>query len=510
MSADERSVTAVGSAPDRRGAADLPTWWSVVIGVVATAVAFAGSWIPSIWSDEAATISASTRTWSQLWTLVGHVDIVHAAYYSLMHIWFGLFGVSAVLLRLPSALAVGVAAVGVAQLGRYAGGRTVALLAATVFIVLPRVTWMGIEGRSSALTAAGAAWLTVLFVRACRSGTRRTWACYGLAVAVLTQLWLYMLLLVLSHAVGFLFFRAERVVVKRFLVASVVGTVLSLPLVIEAKRQSDQVGWIHRPGLSVVKDFGVGQWFGTDGLIDLPLALCCWALIAALLWRTFRGRRRVVDAKQPPAVALMTSCILLPPLALILASFLVTPLYTPKYAAFCVPAVAVLLGCALARLADRRLLALALTTIVVLSLPSYVDERRSAAKDGSDWKEVAAVVAAHKRLDDGIVFGNLDNSSGKSRGTARSIFIAYPAQFGGVVDLEARDHPPKAITVFGNSLPLADQASSVKTVDRLWVLYDRGLEFDTSADRTALVGFGFSVLDSWNLPRTQVVLLTRG
>ena len=48
-----------------------------------------------------------------------------------------------------------------------------ALAAGLVFAVLPRVTWMGIEGRSYAMTAAVAVWLTVLFVSLLRR--REVW-----------------------------------------------------------------------------------------------------------------------------------------------------------------------------------------------------------------------------------------------------------------------------------------------------------------------------------------------
>ena len=45
---------------------------------------------PSLWFDEAATISASTRTVPELWRMLGNIDTVHGLYYLVMHGWFAI------------------------------------------------------------------------------------------------------------------------------------------------------------------------------------------------------------------------------------------------------------------------------------------------------------------------------------------------------------------------------------------------------------------------------------
>ncbi|MGH3583366.1 MAG: glycosyltransferase family 39 protein, partial [Mycobacterium sp.] len=49
----------------------------VLVAVFAVAVSAAGAARPSLWFDEAATISAGTRTLPQLWGLLGNIDAVH-------------------------------------------------------------------------------------------------------------------------------------------------------------------------------------------------------------------------------------------------------------------------------------------------------------------------------------------------------------------------------------------------------------------------------------------------
>src|ERR1700712_4650891 len=63
------------------------------------------AWIPSLWYDEAATVSAATRPLSQLFTMLQHVDAVHGLYYLVMHFWFDAVGYSPFTLRLPSTFA---------------------------------------------------------------------------------------------------------------------------------------------------------------------------------------------------------------------------------------------------------------------------------------------------------------------------------------------------------------------------------------------------------------------
>ena len=64
---------------------------------------------PLSW-DEAVTANAGRRSWTALWTLLGHTDAPLGAYYAVMHVWIdgvGMVGVHAdeFWLRLPSAVA---------------------------------------------------------------------------------------------------------------------------------------------------------------------------------------------------------------------------------------------------------------------------------------------------------------------------------------------------------------------------------------------------------------------
>jgi mannosyltransferase len=104
------AVAASDSLPRRRGRLLDP----LAIAVLAAVVGGAAASRPSLWYDEGATISASaSRSLPELWRMLGHIDAVHGLYYLLMHGWFTLVPPTEFWSRVPSCLAVGVAAAGV-------------------------------------------------------------------------------------------------------------------------------------------------------------------------------------------------------------------------------------------------------------------------------------------------------------------------------------------------------------------------------------------------------------
>jgi mannosyltransferase len=108
------------------------------LGIFAFLISVAGAGRPSSWWDEAATISASTRSLAQLWNLLTTVDGVHGLGYLFMHGWFAVFPATEFWSRVPSAVMIGFAAGGVVTLGRQLSTRSVAVTAGIVFAVLPR------------------------------------------------------------------------------------------------------------------------------------------------------------------------------------------------------------------------------------------------------------------------------------------------------------------------------------------------------------------------------------
>lgn len=60
---------------------------ALAVGVFAFVLGVAGSWIPSFWYDEVASVYASRRSLPDLIDLLRSTDIVHGAYYMGLHLW---------------------------------------------------------------------------------------------------------------------------------------------------------------------------------------------------------------------------------------------------------------------------------------------------------------------------------------------------------------------------------------------------------------------------------------
>ena len=71
----------------------------LVAGLANAAVSFVAITTPSVWFDEAATVSGATRSIPELLHMLGKVDAVHGLYYMLMHVAFGATGYTPLSLR---------------------------------------------------------------------------------------------------------------------------------------------------------------------------------------------------------------------------------------------------------------------------------------------------------------------------------------------------------------------------------------------------------------------------
>jgi mannosyltransferase len=539
----------------------VPWLTASVLGLIAFTVSVAGSWIPSLWGDEAASIMSAQRPWASLFTMLGHVDAVHGAYYVFLHLWIDLFGASTFAVRLPSSIAIGAAAAGIVVLVNRLATRhhlRVAVIAGILFAVLPRVSYMGAEARSYAIGTALAVWLTILFVHLVsrRQGDRRAgwlaWLGYAALLALSIYVFLYLILLVAVYAVALLAYSRDRRLVLRWLGWSTLAVALASPVIYFAANQREQVAFLgHRHGVTLLS-FIVAQWFGSDALAAAAwltiLALVATSVVALALRRrrtasaarTASGARQTASgpaasvAEQPassrPAIALRLigdhsqpnllvltfAWFVLPPLALFMATTFITPMYSVRYMAFVTPAVAVLLALAIDVLAGRRwVAAVVVAVLVALAIPTDIAQRGPNAKDGgSDWAQVAQVIGQNSKQGDAIAF---DETARPSR-DPRLVMHLYPADFVKVVDVTLK-------TPFDDTSGLWDATQSItasapriaQTDGRLWLVEYHGPNGEgvistigQNRRLSELRALGYSVTTTFTLHRDAVYLLTKG
>ncbi|MFD9905485.1 hypothetical protein [Streptomyces sp. NPDC059063] len=289
-----------------------------------------------MWRDEAVTYDMAHRDLSGLWRTLGTADAVHGLYYLVMH---GLFAVCSLfgsvdpllVLRLPSVVAMAVAAAGVACVGRRLSGARAGLFAGTVFALLPPVQHFAQEGRSYAMVCALVVWATYLLARAGAGPCRGSWTGYAALMLAACLLHEFAVLGLVAHGVA-----VGRGVRRAWAArAAAVGAVVA-PLAVFSQRQSAQVDWI-----------------GTDvGAYGGALLMCAGGLACAVFLvhgdvaspPPASGEPVSAQPVRLPRLALALLCV--PTLALLLISA-VKPLYVDRYVLYCVAGLALLVGAAL-------------------------------------------------------------------------------------------------------------------------------------------------------------------
>jgi mannosyltransferase len=485
---------------------------AIVIGVLAAAVSFAGSWIPSFWGDEAASVMSAERPLSTLFGMVQHIDAVHGLYYLFLHGWIDLFGASELSTRLPSAIGVGLAAAGTVVLANLLFDRRIAVIAGLVFAILPRVTYMGAEARSYALGTAIAVWLTVLLVVLLRRRTTRKlpWLLYSLGFALAIYSFLYLVLLALVHAVLLLAMPGARAMLRRWLRAAALGLALALPIIAFALGEHGQVSFLgKRPKFSPQTVF-VDQWFGNTSFATL-----CWVLIAvgvlAAVW-AWRGRPRTGTAPigalraLPVGMLVAGAWFVLPTLLLELGNAFIVPMYTTRYLSFCTPAVAILVAAGVAVLGRRWMPLAAVALLVVLVAPTYLAQRGPYAKNGgSDWRQASAVIGQYAQPGDAIVFDTATKPSQRPRLAMR----LYPADYTGLDDVALVTPFNQGTELWDTVAPLSRITGRLPSTGTVWAMEMKPSGSSVPADVAELEQLGFRVQHEYPVHRTVIYELSR-
>ncbi len=413
---------------------------SCALGVITAAVASIGNSRPALWLDEVATLTSATRSWGELAAMLHHVDLVHAPYYALMHLWVSVAGSSSAMLRLPSALCVGVTVVAIHRVvRRFMDGRT-AVLVAVVAACLPRVLWAGTEAREQALAMALATLTTLALLRARHLQGRRHWAAYW-AFALLTTLSSLFGVLVLAGHLVWAWLERRRTPLRPTLLAVTAAGVPVLPWTLLVQTQSGQVSWIGaRTPADIAKQLVIKQYlYGDDKPSGFEHTHLVLAFIVALMvcHLVLVGRlllaRRTLDDGEASLVGL-ASCLLLVPLLALLAANVVVPVYVPRYLTWTAPWMAVLLVLGSRRLPGGKfLLAITCAVALFLQLPmrQYVDvphddyataARDAAASQAPSWAYTANWLSGVATADPAAFAGRTDIVSTTSAAASAGLY----------------------------------------------------------------------------------------
>jgi mannosyltransferase len=463
-----------------------PWWMRLLPPVVTFAVMLIGITVPSYWRDEAATLAAVKRPFGDMIAMLGHVDAVHGAYYFVAWPVVRLFGTGELALRIPSAIAMAVAAGFVAALGRRMVSPRAGLAAGVLFAVVPDISLYGQDARSYAMVTAMATIASYVFIRAlgARHGRqRRWWLIYAGSIALLGILNISALLLLPAHGVTILLrmFRSEegqsrRALLLRWLAASLAGLLITSPLIVLGWRQRGQLSWLTAPGYA-----GLTSVTKLIGPPVMSLAVLA-ALIAGIIVTVVRSKQPRVPEWLTTLPGLCLPWLILPPAILLIGSA-ITPVYNFRYILFCVPAAVLLGGAGLAAL-GRIAGTAALIIVAVLSLNSNIFFRTPGGH-GDDIRQADRLIQATARPGDVVLYTN-DN--------AESFGSAYSYGLGKLDNIELSQRPVPSATLGGTNVSPQVLRQRLAHASRLWIV-----EIDASAPaRELLEGLHYHLIWIWN------------
>jgi mannosyltransferase len=499
----KRGTGALAPAAQARGPWPVPArrrldWTLAVPPAVTMAVMLWGMAAPSYWRDESATLSATDRSIPQLLRMLGRVDAVHGFYYLLLWPLVHFIGTREFETRLPSAIAMAAAALGIAAIGRRLRSRRAGLYAGLVFAAMPLVTLQGHDARPYALETAIAAAATYLLLRAAEHPTVAWFASYALSLVLLGYMHLFGLLIIPAHACALIPVarrpRARRgarpadagaaadvdaaALWTRWLAADAAAGVLLAPLLWLGWRERWAIGWL--PTLTGHDLSALAASLAAGTLASVPVfagvavvgTFCAdWPdrSLRPGWWRS-AWRRPVRAARAAAALApqagradraltwVALPWLLFPPAILLIAAEF-KPVYEFMYVEYCLPAVALLVGAGLAAL-SRPLRLAAFGLVVILGLPAQFFLRTPLA--GGYIRATAQFLAQHEKPGDAVYYPSFG-------GGVPTWNITYPDGFARLRVIQLDKTAAQAGRLVGTSLPLPVIEQRLQSVRRLWV-----------------------------------------
>ena len=445
--ASKRSAPDADATVTQRPRSWRPSAASLTWAVPAAVTAALGLYqigVPMLWRDEFATWSAASRSVTQLYAMVHHIDVVFGVYYFGLHLWMGIFGDSATAMRVPSVIAMTGTAAVVGLIGRRLGGVGAGLAGGLVFALIPSVSGYAQQARPYVFAVFFATLATLMLLRALERPRVYRWGLYALALAAAGASHLVALCVLSGHAVVVLIACWQRTegtgdgsvavrvkgalaesetvaILAGFCLSAIVAVGLDSPIIIVGHRQSVwQIGQQPTPSLADLAGV-TGLWSQLFQSTPAAIAVIVLAVTSVAL----------APRRAGPWYSLALAVV--PILALWVLSQGSASYWAVRYLLFTVPAWAVSAGLGIDGIGQRvRSLpptrfgsflqpryAVVAGLVLAVGLLGIHDQwaiRQYQAHDAwayprmvpngqtVDYPAAAAVIAANQRPGDGIVF----------------------------------------------------------------------------------------------------------
>jgi mannosyltransferase len=307
--------------------------------------------------------------------------------------------------------------------------------------------------------AAIASYLLIRVLNADEASRRKWFIWYGASLGVLGILNIFGLLLIPAHAITVaLHYRrrhgdgqARRIAIN-WLVAAVVGVVLSSPLLVLGWEQRGQVAWITKNQSSS----GLSTLLTLAGSTLVTLVVFGIVAVGLILSSEAAGARRTAWRWQLTELSL--PWMIVPP-ALLLGVSLVDPIYTSRYVLMCIPALALLGGMGLVAL-GRVAGPVALVFVLLAGLTIQVTQRQPYGHY-DNVRALDQIVAANARPGDVVLYANPN---------AASFGAAYSYGLGTLPNIQTKEAAIPSGTLAGTDVNLPTLRARLRHASRVWVV----------------------------------------
>ncbi|MDQ1644029.1 MAG: mannosyltransferase [Cryptosporangiaceae bacterium] len=348
---------------------------------------------PQLWRDELFTWVRSTMSLGEIYQVIHEVDSVFVPYYIAMHGWTAVAGTSVIALRLPSAVAMTIAAGVIAVLGKRLFGPLAGLVAGLLFALIPATSRFGQEAKPHIFALLFVALSTLLLLRALERPHWSRWSLYALTCSLIGFSHLLAYVAVFAHGVAVLalHWRDRRILISA-LGAVAVSTIPVGLLAAAGYANKDGMAWLPLTTQQTLYDFPVKLFSASifhisgDGLFaGIVLALAVVAI-------SVLGRRAAV-----PAILAVV-----PPVVLIAAGS-VQHVYHPRYLLYTLVGWILLAAAYAVRLRPAVTIGLGLV-LGFLALPGQLTERQPNGHGDYGVEAMAGIMATRAHTGDAVMY----------------------------------------------------------------------------------------------------------
>lgn len=287
---------------------------------------------PGLWADEAATVWIADRPLPDLLRVLGREEANMGPYYLVVNGWMRLGDSDAWVRALSIPFGLVAVAVTAAVVHRWTASRLPAVATGVVLAVSPMMRHYVVEARCYAMVAACAA--VALWAVERRDGVVRIRpVVLGLSVGTATALGLTAITSVLAPLALLVALGGVRANRRRLAGAALVAAAVVAPFVPAFASNPNQLTWLGQVPLSTA--------YRTSLMASPALTALLWAcVVLSLAAGAVLLRRR--SEHDVASLALASGIGALAPfLALVVGSWVLQPLFVPRYAMTAVPAVAI-------------------------------------------------------------------------------------------------------------------------------------------------------------------------